>query len=486
MDKTITFKNLSLSIGGVRLINDCNLKFTQCHRYGIIGKNGVGKSVLLRSIASRNITESCGYARYPQNTNVIYVQQSVPENDQTPIGYLLSRENITIRELEEKISELEQLLETTDEIEIVSTELEQLYQELDQYKKNEKTRLAYLILTNLGFTKQDIDNKMLKEFSGGWRMRISIASALIYNPDFLILDEPNNHLDIKGIIWLESYLRDNWTNGLIVVSHDKNFLNELVDHIVEIKEQTLTQYTGNYDQYINLTRKKNKHVSDKSQKSPFKEVYQSEVPLVKVKDVTFGFDNPVIRQANFGIGTYSKIALVGENGIGKTTLLNIIDRKVEPQKGCLDIDPHCRVVKYNQFNSSDSTETVISYMERVYGLPKTELWKHLSKFRLNGDIPKKRICDLSGGQQTKFHLAKIAIENPTIILLDEPTNNLDMESIEMLKTALEKFEGGLLIVSHNQNIIDICNEIWTIQNGKVIRFEGSYPDYKDFILSNKL
>lgn len=359
-------------------------------------------------------------------------------------------------------------------------------------------------------------------------MRIALARALFCQPDLLLLDEPNNHLDLEACIWLENYLID-WKKTLLVVSHDSAFLNEFSDHIIHIHQKTLTTYKGDYDTFVKVresnrrTKQKKHDAQEKKQdaikmfvqknqnkqgKSRARELDRMETveldtddptmkfsfpesgglgPLpLKFKDVAFKYgDRTIFQHLNFGIDTDSRIALVGRNGVGKSTLMNLMVGQLEATSGYIERDRHMRVARFTQHHVDqlDLTVTVMNYFkERFPGAKEQEIRQHVAKFGLTNNLPNQKIDTLSGGQKSRVAFAELAWKRPHILYLDEPSNHLDVEAIESLATALAAFDGGVVLISHNQYLVQlVCNEIWVVGNQTVTRLEGNFLDYKKIV-----
>jgi len=385
----------------------------------------------------------------------------------------------------------------------------------------------------LGFPQAESRTKPTKHYSGGWRMRISLARALFCQPDLLILDEPNNHLDLEACIWLETYLVD-WKKTLLVVSHDSSFLNEFVDNIILIHNKTLTQYKGDYETYLKVlasnrrskakahdaTTKKQARLKDfiqrnktskaagqvRSRQKMLEKLDEIELDVddatlkfsfpdcgglgpnpLKFYDANFEYskDAKIFSKLEFAIDTDSRIALVGRNGVGKSTLMNLMIGDLEPTTGFIERDRHMRVARFHQHHVDqlNMSQTVMEYMkERFSNAKDQEIRNHVAKFGLTGSLALQAINTLSGGQKSRVAFAELAWLKPHILFLDEPSNHLDLETIESLAKALADFDGGVVVITHNQYLVQlVCDEIWVVGKNTVKPFDGDFREYKQSV-----
>lgn len=396
---------------------------------------------------------------------------------------------------------------------------------------------AASILYGLGFS-TEAQQQPTNSFSGGWRMRLSLARALFCQPDLLLLDEPSNMLDVPSIAYLSEYLKT-YPNTILTVSHDRAFLNEVATDIIYQHNERLDYYRGqDFDSFYTTKeeRRKNaqreydnqmayrKHLQEfidkyrynaaksqeaqsrikKLEKLPvleppeqdktvdfkFPECDKLSPPIIQLQDVFFGYNenNLLLRDVNLDVQMDSRIALVGANGCGKTTLLKIMMEQLRPTKGFVSRNPRLRIGYFTQHHvdSMDLTTSAVDWMSNSFpGKTDEEYRRHLGSFGITGTLGLQKMQLLSGGQKSRVAFAALCLNNPHILVLDEPSNHLDTTGLDALVDALKNFNGGVLMVSHDISVIDsVCKEIWVSEEGTVKRFEGSIYGYRDYILES--
>ena len=528
--KDIKIENFNLQVPGKVLLNNSSLSMGFGSKYGLVGKNGIGKSVLMCAISGRE--SGTPFGNIPANIRILHVQQEVPGNDLTPLETVLNADVERlwlIKEEKRLLEEKENEKDKNEEEEVEPPyDLNDIYERMREIEANKAESRALKILKGLGFHEDEMKVKTTKEYSGGWRMRISLATALFLQPDLLILDEPTNHLDLNAVIWLEHYLMG-WKRSLLLVSHDTSFLNNVCDHIVHFTNQTLTTYRGDYGSFLKAlkmkqnqeekqkridkaeqqkAKKKGKEVKKVKQpqltkqeravkelegKAPvfeFPDPGEIETCAVQFDEVYFKYESAkenIFNNLNFGIYLDSRIGLVGPNGTGKSTLMKLIDGELKEISGFITRDRQLRVGRFHQHHVDvlPMEMSSIEYMQQQFPTAQVqEIRQFLGKFGLKGDTPKQQIQTLSGGQKSRLVFAEICWKKPHILLLDEPTNHLDADSIDSLIEGLAEFGGGLLLISHHQHMIEAaCKSIWICKgNGTIERFEGDFNDYKKMLL----
>lgn len=369
-------------------------------------------------------------------------------------------------------------------------------------------------------------------------MRIALARALFIEPDMLLLDEPTNHLDLHAVLWLESYLVK-WPKTFIVVSHAREFLNTVVTDIIHLQNQKLTTYKGNYDtfertreeQIKNQQKAVEAHERSRAHMQSFIDKFrynakraslvQSRIkaldrlghvdaiindpdykfefptpddrpgaPIISFSDASFGYPGgPILfRNLNFGIDLDSRIAMVGPNGIGKSTILKLIAGELQPSSGTVFRSAKVRIAVFSQHHVDglDLSSNPLLYMMRCYpGVPEQKLRGHLGSFGVTGNLALQPMYTLSGGQKSRVAFAKITFKKPHIILLDEPSNHLDLDAVEALIQGLVLFQGGILMVSHDEHLISgSVEELWIVSEGRVAPFHGTFAEYKRILHSS--
>ena len=519
--------NVTFEFGARTLLQDATWHIQPGERIGLIGYNGTGKSTILKLFVGE-YSPSSGTVERSRNTSIGYLHQdllSFDTNDSIIDVALSAFEKILL--LEKEIEELGKQLEADHNEKLLHDYTDKLHEleTLGGYNIHHKTEE---ILQGLGFANSDL-KRPYKEFSGGWRMRVLLAKMILQQPDLLLLDEPTNHLDLPSIEWLERYLQ-NYPGAVVIVSHDKYFLNRMVTKIVELYQQELHIYSGNYDFYerekatrMELQQKAYDNQQDyirqnerlverfrakaskaamaqslikKLEKLDRIEEPEIERPNIKINfridktpgkvlvelnhvSKSFG-ENLVLKNSFAEIERGDKIALIGPNGKGKSTLLRIV-AGTESFEGNRKWGHNVEESFYaqHQLEALNVEHTVIEEM-MMAGSQKTELELRtlLGSFLFSGDDIEKKIKVLSGGEKARVALAKTIISKANFLLLDEPTNHLDMHSCELLIEALNKYEGTYILVSHDRFFISkTANKIWEIIDHEIKEFKGGYEEY---------
>ncbi|CAK9868000.1 unnamed protein product [Sphagnum jensenii] len=541
--KDIRMENFSISMGGRELINEASVTLAYGRRYGLVGRNGTGKTTFLKQMALHAIDG------IPQNCQILHVEQEVVGDDTSVLQCVLSSDVERTQLLAEEAHFLgvqngrenpEILMENgkTKEGEFTgeakqsrSDRLVQIYKRLEQIDAYSAESRAGSILAGLSFT-SEMQQRPTKTFSGGWRMRVALARALFIEPDLLLLDEPTNHLDLHAVLWLESYMVK-WPKTLIVVSHAREFLNTVVTDILHLQGQKLISYKGDYDTFertrderlrnqqkaFEANERTRGHIQAFVDKFRYNakraSLVQSRIkalerighvdavvndpdykfdfptpddqpsgPIISFSDASFGYPGgPLLfKDLNFGIDLDSRLAMVGPNGIGKSTLLKLISGELEPSSGTVFRSPKVRMAVFSQHHVDglDLSSTPLLYMSHCFpGVLEQRLRAHLGSFGITGSLALQSIYTLSGGQKSRVAFAKITFNKPHILLLDEPSNHLDLDAVEALIQGLALFQGGVLMVSHDEHLISgSVDELWVVSGGKATPFLGSFAEYK--------
>jgi ATP-binding cassette subfamily F protein 3 len=521
------FQNLTFEFGARTIVSEATWHIQSGERIGLIGYNGTGKSTLLK-VLTGEYSPSAGSVERSRGTTIGYLHQDLLSFDTTDsiLGVALGAFQ-HIHDLEAEIEKLGKELEQTgDEHTLIAyTDKLQEMENLGGYTIHHRTEE---VLQGLGFLPADL-HRPYAEFSGGWRMRVLLAKMILQKPDLLLLDEPTNHLDLPSIEWLEKYL-SSYDGAVVIVSHDKYFLNRMVTKIVELYQQELHIYSGNYDFYvkekairIDLQKKAFENQQDyirqqeriaerfraKASKaamaqSILKKLDKLEriedanlerpnirinfrvdkVPgkvLVELNDVSKAYGElSILKNSKAEIERGDKIALIGANGKGKTTLLRII-AGIESHDGERRWGHNVEDSFYaqHQLEALNLQHTILEEMQTCGSqMTDLELRVLLGCFLFSGDDTDKRIRVLSGGEKARVALAKVIVSKANFLMLDEPTNHLDMHSCDLLIDSLNKYEGTLLLVSHDRYFVSkTANKIWEIVDGEIKEFKGGYEEW---------
>ena len=528
----INAHNISLSFGGETLFDSISFRLGKGDRVGLIGKNGAGKSTLLKLIASVNQPTSGSFA-LEKNCKIGYLPQDLDfENGRTVLeeAYLAFEE---IKQVEARQEEIHTIMEQTQDFESDSymavldelTELNTRYEMIGGYLYQAQTEK---ILLGLGFSMTDL-NAQTDTFSGGWRMRIELAKLLLKDNDVLLMDEPTNHLDIESIIWLEQFLKK-FKGALVLVSHDRMFLDQVTNRTIEIVQQRIFDFKKSYSKYM-LLRQELREQQQAAQKNQEKQIQQTEKlierfrakaskasmaqSLIKKlekmdrieidpeenKRIKFEFsiskqpgkiimetkqlskafgEKKVLQGVNLELVRGEKIAFVGQNGQGKSTLAKILVGELESE-GTFRLGHNVEIGYFaqNQATYLDGTQTVLEAAEDA-ATPenRTKVRDLLGAFLFPGEAVDKKVHVLSGGERNRLALCKLLLQPFNVLVMDEPTNHLDIASKMVLKEALVKFQGTLILVSHDRDFLQgLCEKVVAFKDRKVTPFLGDINAY---------
>ncbi|KAJ5380995.1 ABC transporter ATP-binding protein [Penicillium cataractarum] len=542
--KDIKLDNLDISIGGQRILTDAALTLAYGRRYGLVGQNGIGKSTLLRALSRREVA-------IPNHISILHVEQEIMGDDTPAIQavldadvwrkHLLAEQDKITKQLSAIEEERSQMADTSKdaarldhEREGLDVTLTDIHSKLSEMESDKAESRAASILAGLGFSPER-QQFATRTFSGGWRMRLALARALFCEPDLLLLDEPSNMLDVPSITFLANYLQG-YPSTVLVVSHDRAFLNEVATDIVHQHSERLDYYKGaNFESFYatkeerrkNAKREYEKQMAERAhlqafidkfrynaaksseaqsrikklERMPVLEAPESEYvvhfqfpeveklspPIVQMSDVCFGYspERPLLKDVDLDVQLDSRIGIVGPNGAGKTTVLKLLTNQLAPTKGLISAHSRLRIGFFAQHHvdALDLTTSAVSFMAKTYpGKSDEEYRRHLGAFGITGMTGLQRMELLSGGQKSRVAFACLSLTNPHILVLDEPSNHLDIEGMDALSEALQRFEGGVVMVSHDVTMLqNVCKSLWVCDKGTVNKFDGDVKAYKKMI-----
>lgn len=526
----VKIESFSMSLHGKELVKNTTLTLIKGHRYGLIGTNGCGKSTLLKALAA-------GELPIPKHMDVYRLDGEVEPSDSTALEVVFEEGQKEQERLEKQAENLEEA-----EDDDVGELLENIYARLDELDPSSFEAKAGELLHGLGFS-QEMMHKKTKDLSGGWRMRVALAKALFIRPMILLLDEPTNHLDLEACVWLENYLQS-YNHILVLISHSQDFLDGVCTHIMHLRQSKLTYYTGNYSTYVktrseketnqmkeyekqqaeiehlkkfisscgtyaNLVKqaKSKQKIIDKMEAAGlvekvvydpvftfrFRDCEKLPPPVLGFDEVAFSYSGEVkdflYTGLNLSVDSDSSISLVGPNGAGKSTLLKLMLGQLHPSQGSINRHRHLKLGLYHQHSTDnlDLDKTPIEYMRKVFGGEIQEWRQKLAQFGISGNDQTVPIGHLSDGQRSRIVFCEIAANNPNILLLDEPTNNLDIECIDSLADAINAFQGGVVLVSHDFRLISqVTKEIWLCDKKQVKPWDGDIKSYKEYLKKSVL
>ena len=519
----LTIENITLRLGGHLVLDHASAALPPKAHIGLVGRNGAGKSTLLKLIAGVQEADG-GSIDTPSGTRIGYVAQEAPGGKATPYETVLAA-------AEERAELLAEAEHTHD-----PHRIGEIHERLNAIDAHGAPARASRILAGLGFP-EAIQHQPLDSFSGGWRMRVALAALLFSEPDLLLLDEPSNHLDLEAAVWLESFLKA-YRGSLIVVSHERDLLNNVADHILHVERGKLTLYRGNYDSFVRqkteraaqteAMRSKQEAKAKKLQAYVDRWRYKAHTarqaqsrlkalsamqpiaaslqdasvvfdfpspkelrpPLVVLEDVAVGYvpSAPVLSHLNLRIDPDDRMALVGRNGNGKTTLARLLAGQLRPETGTIVASGKLRVGYFAQHQIEELVpdETPLQHMQSLLpGATPGEVRGQLGRFGFSGDKVNVAVRQLSGGEKARLSLALITREAPHILILDEPTNHLDVEARDALVEALAEFGGAVVVVSHDRHLLGlIADRLLLVDGGTAKEFDGTLDDYRDTILAS--
>ena len=519
----IRLQNLTLQRGPQRLLEDAELTLHAGHKAGLIGANGAGKSSLFALIRGELHPDS-GDCFLPADWRIAHMRQEIETLERLAVDYVLDGD-LRLREVQRDLAAAEAAHDGAAQA--------RLHSELDSADGYTADARARKLLAGLGFTNEQMD-RQVGDFSGGWRMRLNLAQALMCPSDLLLLDEPTNHLDLDAIIWLEEWLKS-YPGTLLLISHDRDFLDEVVDHVAHVDQRKITLYRGGYTAFERaraerLAQQQQAYEKQQAQRahmesyiarfkaqatkarqaqsrikalermeelsaahvdSPFDFVFRESSkissPLIDLSDARLGYgDKTILEKVKLQLTPGARIGLLGPNGAGKSTLIKNLAGELSPIAGRLTRGENT-VVGYfaqHQLDSLDSKASPLLHLQRLAPTEREQtLRDFLGGFDFRGARIDEPVLNFSGGEKARLALALIAWERPNLLLLDEPTNHLDLEMRLALTMALQEFSGAVLVVSHDRHLLkSTTDNFYLVADGKVEEFDGDLEDYARWLV----
>ena len=518
----LTITDLTCRIAGRPLLEGASLALPGGHKAGLIGRNGTGKTTLLKLIAG-DLHADSGEIRLPNGTRVGRIAQEAPDGPQSLLDTVLAADT-------ERQSLLDEAEHATDPHRIAD-----IHTRLHELEAHSAPARAGAILHGLGFD-AEAQKRPCSDFSGGWRMRVALAALLFQAPDLLLLDEPTNHLDLEATLWLEDFLK-RYPHTVLLVSHDRDLLNRAVDKIIHLYDRKLTIYSGGYDDFEHARSERlalqsaakakqdaqRKHmqafidrfrykaskarqaqsrlkalakmepiaavIEERGIEFHFPEPEELAPPLIVMDDVAVGYEpgKPVLNRINLRLDPDERIALLGANGNGKSTMAKLLAGRLQPMAGDIRRSRKLKVGYFAQHQTDelDLEATPLLSMERI--APKLHPEKcraHLAQFGLDVLRANTKVGSLSGGEKARLLLALMSHGAPNILLLDEPSNHLDIDSRQALVQAINEFSGAVVLISHDPHLIELTvDRFWLVKDGLCRQFDGDLADYRELVLS---
>ena len=518
----LSFNNLALRRGTNLLFEDVSFTVHRDNKVGLVGANGTGKTSLFKMIQGE-IDSDEGDFKYPPDLKIACLAQEVPGTDELALSYVMSGD-LKLLEIQNSITKAE-----NEQDYGALGELHSKFEDNDGFTAKSR---AEQLLVGLGFSEEEF-SKPLKDFSGGWRVRLNLAKTLMQPADLLLLDEPTNHLDLDAIIWLGNWIKS-FKGAMLLISHDREFLDECVGFIAHLHNSTIELYKGNYSQFeirkaarlaelesnYNKQQREISHMQDfvrrfkaKATKarqaqsrikalermeliapahidSPFQftipEAEKISNPLIVLEDADLGYSDAIINKVKIAFRPGDRIGLLGVNGAGKSTFVKSLKGDLQLLQGNKIEGKNLKIGYFSQHQVDDLMldKSPIDHLAKVEKkVTESEIRNFLGGFNFRGDKAKDVIKNFSGGEKARLALAIIAFQKPNLLLMDEPTNHLDMDMRQALTVALQDFSGAIVLISHDRHLLaNTVDEFLIINKGKIERFNGDLLDYRKMIL----
>ncbi|MEX4007582.1 ABC-F family ATP-binding cassette domain-containing protein [Neoaquamicrobium sediminum] len=517
----LIINDISLRIAGRLLLDHASLTLPAGSKAGFVGRNGTGKTTLFKAITGEMPTET-GSISFPKNTRIGQVAQEAPGTEEPLIEIVLKADT-------ERLALLAEADTATDANRIA--EIQMRLADIDAHSAEAR---AATILAGLGFD-TEAQKRPASSFSGGWRMRVALASVLFAEPDLLLLDEPTNYLDLEGTMWLESYVAK-YPHTVLLISHDRDLLNRAVNSIVHLDQKKLTFWRGGYDQFERL-RSEQLELQEKSRikqeaqrqhmesfverfrykaskarqaqsrlkalekMKPISAVIEDSVrpfsfpepvktvasPIVTTQAGAVGYQpgKPVLKGLTLRIDEDDRIALLGSNGNGKSTFAKLLAGRLSLDSGGMTIAPGLKVAMFAQHQLDDlrPEESAVEHVRRLMpDAPEAKVRARVAQMGLTTEKMSTKAKDLSGGEKARLLMGLAAFEGPNLLILDEPTNHLDIDSREALMVALNEFPGAVILISHDRHLIEATvDRLWLVKDGTVASYDGDLTDYRQLV-----
>jgi ATP-binding cassette subfamily F protein 3 len=517
----LNLNGITVRLGGRTILDGATAALPPGSRVGLIGRNGAGKSTLVRVIAGM-LEPDDGTADMPRGARLGYIAQEAPSGTATPFDTVLAADTERAALMIES--------ETTEDHDRLGDVYERLIA-IDAYTAPAR---AAQILLGLGFD-EAMQQQPLDSFSGGWKMRVALAALLFSQPDLLLLDEPSNHLDLEAVMWLEDFLVG-YKATIVVVSHERDFLNNVVDHILHLQNGKITLYPGGYDSFERqraermaqlAAAKANQDIqraklqdyvarnsarastakqaqsrqkmlakmqpiaelaNDPSLSFDFPDPTELRPPLITLDMASVGYsETPILKRLNMRLDPDDRVALLGRNGNGKTTLARLLAAQLAPMDGEMNASGKMKVGYFTQYQVEelDADDTPLEHMTRIMkGASPAAVRAQLGRFGFSGDKAVGKVGKMSGGEKARLALALITRDAPHMLILDEPTNHLDVDAREALVQALNAYTGAVVLVSHDRHMLEMtADRLVLVDNGTAKEFDGTLDDYIAFVLA---